>query len=146
MTIFFVVSYSVQALSGFVMDRFGPQPVLFGGSVLISVAAFGYAISISYGMLAGFAAVGGLCNGVFHPVDYTLLNRKVSASRMGHAYSVHGITRRQGRAGLSRALAPALVVSQIPAAWMGAGAVWRHGLCVGHYRAFARLAGLAIDG
>jgi predicted MFS family arabinose efflux permease len=42
---------------------------------------------------------------VFHPVDYTLLNRKVSAPRLGHAYSVHGIT-----GSLGWALAPALMV------------------------------------
>ncbi|WP_349281313.1 MFS transporter [Polaromonas hydrogenivorans] len=105
MTIFFVVSCAVQALSGFVVDRFGPRPILFGGLALLGVAAFGYSISTSYWMLAGFAVVGGMGNGVFHPVDYTLLNRKVSASRLGHAYSVHGIT-----GSLGWALAPALVV------------------------------------
>ena len=96
MTIFFVVSYAVQALSCFVIDRFGPQPVLFGGLILIGVAAFGYAVSTSYGMLAGFAVVGDLGNGVFHPVDYTLLNHKVSASRMGHVQCA----RHHGKAGL----------------------------------------------
>ncbi|MBG6072600.1 MFS family permease [Polaromonas sp. CG_9.7] len=106
MTIFFVVSCAVQALSGFVVDRFGPRPILFGGLALLGLAALGYAISTSYGMLACFAVVGGIGNGVFHPADYTLLNRKVSASRLGHAYSVHGIT-----GSLGWALAPALVVS-----------------------------------
>ncbi|MDO8717850.1 MAG: MFS transporter, partial [Polaromonas sp.] len=90
MTIFFGVSCAVQALSGFVVDRFGPRPLLFGGLALLGVAALGYSVSTSYWMLAGFAAVGGVGNGVFHPVDYTLLNRKVSAHRLGHAYSVHG--------------------------------------------------------
>ena len=42
MTIFFVVSCAVQALSGFVVDRFGPRPILFGGLALLGVAAFGY--------------------------------------------------------------------------------------------------------
>jgi MFS family permease len=56
-------------------------------------------------MLAGAAAIGGIGNGVFHPVDYTLLNRKVSAPRLGHAYSVHGIT-----GSLGWALAPAMLV------------------------------------
>jgi predicted MFS family arabinose efflux permease len=42
---------------------------------------------------------------VFHPVDYTLLNRKVHPSRLGHAFSVHGIT-----GSLGWALAPALLV------------------------------------
>ncbi|NML84247.1 MFS transporter [Polaromonas sp.] len=105
MTIFFVVSCAVQALSGFVVDRVGPRPILFGGLALLSVAAFGYSISTSYWMLAGFAALAGVGNGVFHPVDYTLLNRKISASRLGHAYSVHGIT-----GSLGWALAPAMLV------------------------------------
>ena len=106
MTIFFVVSCAVQALSGFVVDRFGPRPILFAGLSLIGIAAFGYSISTSYWMMAGFAGVAGVGNGVFHPVDYTLINRKVSPSRLGHAYSVHGIT-----GSLGWALAPALVVT-----------------------------------
>lgn len=105
MTVFFVVSCGVQAASGFVVDRFGPRPVLFAGLALIGVAAFGYSLSTSYWMLAAFAVVGGIGNGVFHPVDYTLLNRKVSAPRLGHAYSVHGIT-----GSLGWALAPAMLV------------------------------------
>jgi MFS family permease len=105
MTVFFVVSCAVQAASGFVVDKFGPRPVLFAGLALIGVAAFGYALSTSYWMLAGAAVIGGIGNGVFHPVDYTLLNRKVSAPRLGHAYSVHGIT-----GSLGWALAPAMLV------------------------------------
>lgn len=106
MTIFFVVSCAVQAFSGFVVDRFGPRPILFGGLALLGVAAWGFAASTSYAMLAVFSVVAGMGSGVFHPVDYTLLNRKVSAPRLGHAYSVHGIT-----GSLGWALAPALVVS-----------------------------------
>ena len=105
MTVFFVVSCAVQAASGFVVDKFGPRPVLFAGLALIGVAAFGYALSTSYWMLAGAAVIGGTGNGVFHPVNYTLLNRKVSAPRLGHAYSVHGIT-----GSLGWALAPAILV------------------------------------
>lgn len=105
MTVFFVVSCGVQAASGFVVDKFGPRPVLFAGLALLGVAAFGYALSTSYWMLAGAAVIGGIGNGVFHPVDYTLLNRKVSAPRLGHAYSFHGIT-----GSLGWALAPAMLV------------------------------------
>jgi MFS transporter, FSR family, fosmidomycin resistance protein len=105
LTLFFVVSCSVQALSGFVVDRFGPRPILFAGIALLAVAAFGFAASTSYAMLAAFAVVAGLGNGVFHPVDYTLLNRKVHPSRLGHAFSVHGIT-----GSLGWALAPAMLV------------------------------------
>ncbi|HPW08682.1 MAG TPA: MFS transporter, partial [Burkholderiaceae bacterium] len=105
MTIFFVVSCGVQMASGFVVDKFGPRPVLYGGLGLIALAAFGFSISTGYWMMAAFSVVAGVGNGVFHPVDYTLLNRKVSAPRLGHAYSVHGIT-----GSLGWALAPALVV------------------------------------
>ncbi|MEO5607471.1 MAG: MFS transporter, partial [Polaromonas sp.] len=55
MSIFFVVSCAVQALSGFVVDRFGPRPILFAGLGLLGVAALGYSLSTSYWMLAGFA-------------------------------------------------------------------------------------------
>ncbi len=105
MTIFFVVSCAVQAGSGFVVDRFGPRPILFGGLALLGLAAFGFAASTSYAMLAAFSVLAGMGNGVFHPVDYTLLNRRVSAPRLGHAYSVHGIT-----GSLGWALAPAMLV------------------------------------
>ncbi|MBX9871298.1 MAG: MFS transporter, partial [Burkholderiaceae bacterium] len=105
MTIFFVVSCTVQTLSGFWVDRYGPRPVLYVGLGLLALAAFGFSASTSYAMLMAFAVVAGLGNGVFHPVDYTLINRKVSAPRLGHAYSVHGIS-----GNLGWALAPALLV------------------------------------
>ena len=129
MTVFFVVSCAVQAASGFVVDRFGPRPVLFAGLALIGVSAFGYALSTSYWMLAAAAVIGGAGNGVFHPVDYTLLNRKVSAPRLGHAYSVHGIT-----GSLGWALAPAMLV---PLAFAYS---WRVALMAAGVLAFAVLA------
>ena len=105
LTIFFVVSCSVQAASGFWVDRYGPRPVLFTGLGLLVLAALGFASSRSYAMLAMFSVLAGLGNGVFHPVDYTLLNRKVAKARLGHAYSVHGVS-----GSLGWALAPALLV------------------------------------
>jgi len=105
MTIFFVVSCIVQTLSGFVVDRVGPRPVLFVGLSLLGLAAFGFAASHSYLSLALFSVLAGVGNGVFHPVDYTLLNHKVHPSRLGHAFSVHGIT-----GSLGWALAPAMLV------------------------------------
>ena len=77
MTIFFVVSCIVQTLSGFVVDRFGPRPVLFAGLALLGLAAFGFAASQLRDAGVVLAVLAGVGNGVFHPVDYTLLNRKV---------------------------------------------------------------------
>jgi MFS family permease len=105
MSIFFVVSCITQALSGFIVDRFGPRPILFAGLALLGLAAFGFSISTGWWMLAAFSVLAGIGNGVFHPVDFTLLNRKVHPSRLGHAFSVHGIT-----GSLGWALAPAMLV------------------------------------
>jgi MFS transporter, FSR family, fosmidomycin resistance protein len=105
MTIFFAVSCAVQTSSGFLVDRYGPRPILFGGLALLAGAAFGFALSPDYWTMALCSVLAGIGNGVFHPVDYTLLNRKVSARRLGHAYSFHGIT-----GSLGWALAPAVVV------------------------------------
>lgn len=105
LTVFFVVSCLVQAASGFIVDKLGPRPVLFVGLGMLGLAGFGYATAQSYWMLLASAVVGGVGNGVFHPVDYTLFNRKVAPTRLGHAYSVHGIT-----GSLGWALAPAFVV------------------------------------
>ncbi|MDE2452930.1 MAG: MFS transporter, partial [Burkholderiales bacterium] len=79
--------------------------VLFAGIGLLGCAALGFAASTSYAMLAGFSVLAGVGNGVFHPVDYTLLNRKVSKARLGHAYSAHGIS-----GSLGWALAPVVLV------------------------------------
>jgi MFS transporter, FSR family, fosmidomycin resistance protein len=105
MTLFFVASCVTQTLSGFWVDKYGPRPILFLGLSLLGLAAFGFAVSSHYWMMAAFVALAGVGNGVFHPVDYTLLNRKVSSARLGHAYSTHGIS-----GSLGWALAPALMV------------------------------------
>ena len=105
MSVFFVVSCAVQALSGFVVDKRGPLPVLMGGLGLIALAALGFSISQQYWHLVVFSMVAGVGNGVFHPVDYTLINHKVSKPRLGHAYSVHGVT-----GSLGWAVAPVLLV------------------------------------
>jgi MFS family permease len=123
LTIFFVVSCVVQTVSGFWVDRFGPRPILFAGLALIGCAALGFAASTSYAMLAVFAVVAGIGNGVFHPVDYTLLNRKVHKSRLGHAYSVHGITGSLGWALAPAMLVPIAVASSWRLALVGAAGV-----------------------
>lgn len=105
MTVFFAVSCVVQTASGFLVDRFGPLPVLLGGLGLLVLAALGFAAATSYPMLLAFGVVAGCGNGVFHPVDYTVINRKVSVRRLGHAYSAHSVS-----GALGWAIAPAFLV------------------------------------
>ena len=105
MTIFFVVSCIVQASSGFLVDRIGARPVLFAGVGLLLLAALTYSQGNSYAILVLGAVIAGCGNGVFHPVDYTLINHKVSPPNLPYAYSVHGVT-----GYLGWAAAPALMV------------------------------------
>jgi len=48
LTVFFVVSCAVQAVAGFLVDRWGPRPVLYVGLVAIALSCFGSALSTSY--------------------------------------------------------------------------------------------------
>jgi len=92
MSIFFVVSCMVQASSGFLVDRIGARPVLFAGVGLLAFAALIYSQSNGYLMLMVGAVIAGCGNGIFHPVDYTLINHKVSPANLPYAYSMHGVT------------------------------------------------------
>jgi MFS family permease len=90
-TVFFVVSSIGQALSGFLVDRYGATRLLSIGLSFFCVASLWVSQAQGYtGLLIG-AALLGCGNAVFHPVDYTIINRRVSAPRLGHAYSTHGI-------------------------------------------------------
>jgi MFS family permease len=92
MTVFFVVSGIGQALAGFVVDRVGARNVLFSGIGLLGLAALLLSQAQNYPMLLAGSMLAGLGNSVFHPADFTLLNKRVSTPRLGHAFSVHGIT------------------------------------------------------
>jgi FSR family fosmidomycin resistance protein-like MFS transporter len=92
MTVFFVISGVGQALAGFVVDRTGARPVLFGGIALLSTSGVILGLAQTYPMLMVAAGVAGLGNSIFHPADFTLLNRRVAQPRLGHAFSVHGLS------------------------------------------------------
>jgi MFS transporter, FSR family, fosmidomycin resistance protein len=91
-TVFFIVSGLGQALSGFLVDKVGARPVLFSAIGVFVVAALVAANAQGYPWLIVAAALAGLGNSPFHPCDFTILNQRVSAPRLGHAYSVHGIS------------------------------------------------------
>ena len=106
MSVFFVVSCIAQASSGFLVDRIGARPVLFSGIGLLILAALVYSQSNGYAMLLIGAVIAGCGNGIFHPVDYTLINHKVSPPNLPYAYSMHGVT-----GYLGWAAAPAFMVA-----------------------------------
>src|SRR5262245_27094749 len=76
-SVFFMVSGIGQAIAGFVVDRIGAWIVLMTGVGLLAVSALGLAGSQNYPMLLLFSGVAGLGNSVFHPADFTILNRRV---------------------------------------------------------------------
>jgi MFS family permease len=133
-SVFFVVSGVMQAVSGFLVDRVGALPVLLASLALFALAATGFALSPGYAMLLVSAGVAGLGNASFHPVDYSILNATIDPKRLGHAYAVHGIA-----GNLGWAAAPVFLVTLATnlgwrAAFGGAGVlamaillvVWMH--------------------
>ena len=92
MTVFFVVSGGFQAVSGFIVDRYGAVRTLIAGLLSLSVSAAVLASSDDYSMLLIGAALAGLGNAVFHPVDFWLINHRISVPRLGPAYSAHGLS------------------------------------------------------
>ncbi|MCW7539625.1 MFS transporter [Aquabacterium sp. A7-Y] len=104
-SVFFLISGVGQALSGFLVDRVGARPVLFSALGCFVLAALAAASAQGYDGLVLASALAGLGNAPFHPADFTILNKRVSAARLGHAFSVHGIT-----GNLGWAMAPLFLV------------------------------------
>jgi MFS transporter, FSR family, fosmidomycin resistance protein len=111
MTVFFVVSGIGQALAGFVVDRIGARPVLLFGIGTLCVSALLLHFVNGYAGLLAVAAVAGLGNSIFHPADFTLLNRNVAQARLGHAFSMHGLAGNLGWAAASLTMAGVAVAS-----------------------------------
>jgi MFS family permease len=105
MSVFFIVSGVGQAFSGFVVDKLGARPVMFTAIGILALACVVTGLAQSYAGLLVAAALLGLGNCTFHPVDFTILNQRVSAPRLGYAFSMHGLT-----GNLGWAMAPAFMV------------------------------------
>jgi MFS transporter, FSR family, fosmidomycin resistance protein len=104
-SVFFVISGVGQAVAGFVVDRIGARPVLLFGVGTLAVSGAVLALATDYSGLLAAAGLAGAGNCIFHPADFTLLNRRVSTPRLGHAFSVHGLA-----GNLGWALAPVFMV------------------------------------
>ena len=91
-SLFFIVSGTGQALAGFAVDRFGARPILFAALGSFTVAGLIASTAQGYAMLLAASFFAGLGNAPFHPVDFTILNKRVSQQRIGHAFSVHGLS------------------------------------------------------
>src|SRR6185437_7345786 len=91
-TLFYVASGLGQAAAGVLVDRYGAPRLLAAGLALLSGSILLVGFAGSYWMLLPLAPIAGLGNSVFHPADLSILSHRVSESRLGRAYAVHGIS------------------------------------------------------
>ena len=115
MTIFFITSSLGQATTGFLVDKLGPKVCLYGGVSLLMIAGFLFSAAQSYWWFYPVAACAGLGNSVFHPTDYSIMNRCITQDRLPFAFSIHTVV-----GNIGWALAPIFMVGV--ATFMGS---WR---------------------
>lgn len=88
-SLFNVMSASLQIPMGFIVDRFGARRVLALGIATGTASFFLLSIFPSYTGLLLAAGVLGASNAVYHPSDYAILSRSMRETVMGKAFSVH---------------------------------------------------------
>ncbi len=132
--LFYTLSGLLQPLAGFVVDRYGARSVLLAGVSFFVASALVMGFSNSYAMLALGAALGGIGNSVFHPADFAILNARVSSSRLGYAFSAHGVVGYVGYA-----VAPVFSVA------IGAAFGWHSALLTGAVLGVGLLALLLVN-
>lgn len=116
LTAFNVVTAALQTPAGFLVDRIGPRAVLVAGLTLGSVAFAIAGFVSSYWIFVAMFALAGLGNTVYHPADYAILAKHVSARRMSQAFSVHAFAGMLG----SAAAPGSLLLLQSFVGWRGA--------------------------
>jgi MFS family permease len=124
MSTFFVVSGLGQASAGFVVDRLGARPLLFAAIGIFVLACVLASVVTGYAGLLGVAALAGLGNAPFHPVGFTIMNQRVSAPRLGYAFSAHGLTGNLGWAAAPVFLAFVSSVSHWRTAYLAAALMY----------------------
>jgi MFS transporter, FSR family, fosmidomycin resistance protein len=151
-SIFYGTSGLCQTAAGFAVDRFGARPILAAGLAVSAIGIALIALAHSFAAFALIAVVTGLGNSVFHPADFAILNSSVNQSRLGRAFSIHGLG-----GSLGWAAAPALYFLDAAIGWVGAAliaalpgvvlaaAVWGHRSYFVDHRIEVRHAAAAVD-
>lgn len=119
MTVFFIVSSLGQATSGVLVDKLGPKVCLYSGVGLLMVSGFLFSVAQNYLWFYPVAAFAGLGNSVFHPTDYSIMNRCITNERLPFAFSIHSVV-----GNIGWAVAPVLMVgvATITGSWRLAAA------------------------
>lgn len=135
MGLFYAASGVTQFAAGFAVDRFGARPVLLLGLAVLAGCTMLAGIAPSFAWLYVLAALMGVGNGVFHPADFAVLNARVHPSRLGHAFSTHGVG-----GSLGYAIAPAASYG------LGSAFGWRTALVVMGVGGLVMLLALTLHG
>ena len=116
--LFYGVSGVAQTAAGFAVDRFGARPILAGGLATIGLALGLVSVAHSFAGFAAIAVLAGLGNSIFHPADFALINASVNQTRLGRAYSIHGLG-----GSLGWAAAPLMYFLDSVFGWVGAALI-----------------------
>lgn len=115
-TIFNAVSAVFQTPAGFLVDRVNARLIMVAGLLCGALGLAAASVVNSYWVLLAMFGLMGLGNSVYHPADYALLSRSISAERVGRAYSIHTFG---GLAG-SAAAPPTILLMHSYFGWRGA--------------------------
>ena len=106
LTTYSIAAALTQVPSGYIVDRYGARRLLIAGLLLESAVIAGIGLFTTFSAFIVLLAIAGIANSVYHPADYSILNRAVDKSRMGRAFSIHTF------AGyLGEAVAPATILA-----------------------------------
>jgi MFS family permease len=139
-TVFNVASALSQAPMGFLVDRFGARRMLMAGLCIGGGAFVALGLTLTYPWLLLAATVAGIANSVYHPADYSLLSARITAARVGRAFSIHTFAGFIGGASAPVLLLPIVTYAGLGAALIAAGLlgpvvalllVWAPGLQAG---------------
>jgi len=89
LTLYGVMSSSMQTPAGILVDRLGARQVLIAGLFINAMCVTLAGLTSSYWVMAGLFLTAGIGNAVFHPADYAILSASVAESRVGRAFSLH---------------------------------------------------------
>ena len=92
MTVFLSSPALARRWPGLPLTASGALKVLLAGISCFLLAGLGLSLATGSAALFAVAALAGLGNAGLSPADFTVLNRKVSPPRLGHAFSMHGLS------------------------------------------------------
>ena len=103
---FNTVSAMTQLPMGVLVDRLDAPKLLTVAVAVQGLALMAMGLAPSYWVLMAMMIPAGLANAIYHPADYSILNRSVDPKVMGRAFSIHTVSGFGGSA-----IAPMIMVA-----------------------------------